>query len=205
MKRYRNRDHDDEDRDRILKDGERLRVPLTLMDSVQRAIAIAGGSLRVTDGQGGTRGLHRPGFRLDARKTTTVRDPRGRLKETWETEEEEENGTSDAMRARDQAYADYDVALINAYKTGGSAAPEEGDDQRVCPECEGTGLDQYGEECEGCSGTGYEQSAEEVADNATTTTRRLDSRQISRDHQQRMARLYSAYDSAIREAWQGDK
>src|SRR6266481_1229863 len=90
MKRYQ---HDDDD-DRILADGEVLRVPMMLMDSmdpIQKGVAQS--SLRVTDGQGGTQGLHRPGFRLaasDARKVTK-RDPRGREEGVWE--EEEEHGT----------------------------------------------------------------------------------------------------------------
>ncbi len=43
---------------KILRDGARFRVPLTMRDSVsdQRA--------RITDGAGSTAGLHRPGFRL---------------------------------------------------------------------------------------------------------------------------------------------
>ena len=62
MRRHR---HDDEDR--ILKDGQRLRVPMMMMDHLmplQRAVAQS--STRVTDSQGGIVGLHRPGFRIAA-------------------------------------------------------------------------------------------------------------------------------------------
>src|SRR5215470_6226621 len=79
MRRHRHRDDDDD----IVPDGGTIRVPMFAMDSVQRSVARS--SVRVTDGSGGTTGLHRPGFRIaanDARKTTTVRDPRGRLLQT---------------------------------------------------------------------------------------------------------------------------
>ena len=239
MKRhYRPRDDDDD----IVPDGGRVRVPLTMMDSVQRAVTVAGAPVR--DGQGGTAGLHRPGVRLavgDARaRKTVVRDPRGRLLETREEEEFEADDA--AMDARDAAYAAYDRRIAREYLNPGfdpsitgqragdlctingtpghlrmvngalqcvpdrsaDAAPVEGDDG--CPECEGTGFDPHGEECEACSGTGYEQSAEEVADNVAArheSTRRLDHRQLSQSHQQRMARLYDAYDAELRTRYKG--
>ena len=62
MRRHR---HDDDDR--ILKDGQRLHVPMTMMDHLtpsQRAVAQS--STRVTDSQGGIVGLHRPGLRIAA-------------------------------------------------------------------------------------------------------------------------------------------
>jgi hypothetical protein len=109
--RYRNHEDDDE---RILKDGERLRVPLTMMDGLspmQRAIARD--SVQVTDGDG-QRGiaLNRPGFRMlagDARRSRTVkRDPRGRIISTAETEEEED--------ARDAAYREHEEYLNDSWK-----------------------------------------------------------------------------------------
>jgi hypothetical protein len=81
MKTKRRFHHDDDFR---LGDGERLRVPLTMMDSVQRSIAMDGdtsavdnllkrvqqrdaGPMRVVDGvsrgRDGT-AMHRPGYRL---------------------------------------------------------------------------------------------------------------------------------------------
>src|SRR5262245_1265316 len=71
MRRHR---HDDDDR--ILKDGQRLRVPMTMMDHLtplQRAVAQS--STRVTDSQGGIVGLHRPGFRIAA-QDSPVHDAR---------------------------------------------------------------------------------------------------------------------------------
>jgi len=195
MKRYRHREDDDD----IVKDGERVRVPMFAMDSVQRSVARS--SVRVTDGSGkGGLNLHRPGFRIaanDARKTTTVRDPRGRLKETWETEEEEEDGrTSDAMRARDAAYRDYENRLVNAYKGKHDAAPvtEEG----ICPDCNGEG-EINGEVCRRCEGTG-----EIDEDEPDTIVAREDHRSIGqrmRDHQQRMNDEYSRYDNWVCSQW----
>jgi hypothetical protein len=70
---------DDFNPDGTLKDGHSMRVPMTMMDSLQRSIAneanehfarIRQHDARdrplVTDGNGGTAGLHRPGYRFAA-------------------------------------------------------------------------------------------------------------------------------------------
>jgi hypothetical protein len=188
----RRRTHDDDDE--IVQDGQVLRVPLTMMDSmdpVQKAVARSG--VRVTDGSGkGGLNLHRPGFRLDARKTTTVRDPRGRLKETWETEEEEEDGISDAaLRARDAAYRDYENQLLNAYKGKHDAASVE---ESVCPDCSGSG-EINGQPCRRCEGTG------EIDEDEPDTSDHRSIGQRMRDHQTRMDKLYEGYDQQICDAW----
>jgi len=106
MKRHQHRY--DDDPDYILKDGERLRVPLTMMDSmdpVQKAVAQSSprSSVQVTDGQGGTLGLHRPGWRLP------VIDP--------------------VLCACDAARRDYETVLVNAYRTPvGFGDPDNGAD-----------------------------------------------------------------------------
>lgn len=190
----RRHQHHDDDDDSIVQDGQVLRVPMTMMDSmdpIQKAVARS--SVRVTDGSGkGGLNLMRPGFRIaanDARKTTTVRDPQGRLKETWETEEEED-GTSDAMRARDQAYADYENRLVNAYKANDAASVEEG----ICPDCNGEG-EINGQVCRRCEGTG------EIDEDEPDTSDHRSIGQRMRDHQTRMDKLYDSYDQHIREAW----
>ena len=115
MKRYRR--HRDDD-DSIVQDGQVLRIPLTMMDSmdpVQKALARS--SARVNDGS-----LHRPGFRIaatDRTRKTIVRDPRGRLLEARE-EEEQEDGISDAERAA--AYRDHERYLNDAWM-GGNGPP----------------------------------------------------------------------------------
>ena len=107
-RRHRYDDEDDEDKRRIVPDGATVRVPLTMMDAmdeVQRSVAQH--VLRITDADGGTAGLHRPGYRLpthdanaderfaarvlyearlqnewrgtNSRKKRVKRDPRGRI------------------------------------------------------------------------------------------------------------------------------
>jgi hypothetical protein len=70
---------DDDDRKRVLRDGERLRVPLWMMDGTQREIAqrwrqgVTGdGQALVTDafGKSGL-ALHRPGARYLASQSST--------------------------------------------------------------------------------------------------------------------------------------
>jgi len=68
-KTYRSQDDDDDARN-ILKDGERMRVPMYAMDALSRDVAQH--FARVTDATGdGGLGLHRPGFRISS---TITRD-----------------------------------------------------------------------------------------------------------------------------------
>jgi hypothetical protein len=201
-RRYRRR-HDDADHDTILRDGERLRFPLTLMDSlhpVQQAVAQS--SVRVTDGQGGTANLNRPGFRLPV---------------TYDA----------AMSARDKAYLDYDREIARAYLnpglggdpaiTGsGSHGPvgaREGDycTKDGCPGRLVRGAD--GKlfcqiEPEDCGLSGYEQSAEAIVRNSSTHThsahRRADHRsveQVVKDHQTNMDAIYHDYDTTLAQSY----
>jgi hypothetical protein len=70
------RRHDDDDDDvSILKDGERMRIPLRMMDSLQRDVAQH--FARVTDGRGDSAlGLHKSGYHLNdaARRDLSVYD-----------------------------------------------------------------------------------------------------------------------------------
>jgi hypothetical protein len=93
----RHRQHEDEafDKRGLLRDGQRLRVAMSMMDSldpIQKAVAHDG--IRVTDGQGGSIGLHRPGFRITANDARTTH-----------------------YQPRDKAYEDYQRDLVDAYKT----------------------------------------------------------------------------------------
>jgi hypothetical protein len=200
--RYRN--HEDDDA-HIVRDGERVRVPLTMMDGLspmQRAIA-RDSMLVDGDGQGGI-ALNRPGFRMlasDARRSRTVkRDPRGRIISTAETEEEEDARDGAMHDARQRAYDAYEDQLTNAWR--GDAAAE----RAPCPNCSGTGRDEDGEECEACGGEGYESSAEEIVRNASTHTESAgrDSRSVSQqmvDHKTRMSQIYDQIDRELAEAW----
>jgi hypothetical protein len=86
------RHHHEDDDEHILKDGERMRVPMHMMDGdsfdpIQRAVAR---SVRVTDGSGqGGVNLNRPGFRIAA---------------------------TDAVQALDDAYASYERDLTTAWQ-----------------------------------------------------------------------------------------
>jgi hypothetical protein len=139
-RRYRYDDDDDDfDENGLLKDGRSVRIRMSMMDSdhfdpVQQAMAPA--YVRVTDGQSGTAGLHRPGFRIPANNSL--------------------------VRARDAAYSDYERELTTAWR-GNRSRPDASAEQ-TCPACE-------------------------------------DSGEIGTDHQQRMAQLYDAYDTELREAW----
>jgi hypothetical protein len=204
MRRHQHDDDDAFDERGVLRDGARLRVPLTLMDAasdpMQRAVARE--SLRVTDGQGGVTGLHRPGFRLaatDARKITR-HDPRGSEEVVWE---EEEHGTerqsSGAMRARDAAYRDYKKYLNDAWKTpvgfGGDPSISFGERGSVGQREGGTGM------------LDCEENAEDIVRNAARHTESAHRRdyhtpeQMMRDHQNKMADIYSKLDHELSEAW----
>jgi hypothetical protein len=72
---------DDDDGDRVLKDGEHLRVPMTLMDSDQRDVRDHFDNHFVRDAlaRHNATGLHRPGYAIDAlvhaaQPTTTATD-----------------------------------------------------------------------------------------------------------------------------------
>jgi hypothetical protein len=188
--------HDDDDdvfdENGLLRDGATYHVPVSMRDALpplQRAVA----NLRVVDGSGGTQGLSRPGFRLsadDVRKTT-VRDPSGRVKETWEEEEDEpERETSDAISALDAAYASYERDLVNAYKRPAGLNDSVTDALRV---------------------QGYEpekddedEDEDDDDDEEEESRRRVDARsvqQLMQDHRQRMDDVYGRYDQELSEAW----
>jgi hypothetical protein len=89
MKRYRHRDDDDE----IIRDGQAVRVPLTMMDAVQRAVARGAAHLTDHVGNGvGTGALNRPGFRC------FLEDEAGELR-------------------KERAYRDHERYIRDAYKT----------------------------------------------------------------------------------------
>ena len=112
MIRPRYRDDDD----RIVRDGEAVRVPLTMMDSVQRRVA------------------------ADAKRRKVVeRDPMGRVRSTFEEEVEEDAMTTDAQlalhrpgyrtstRVNDdaavEAYRQYVADQANAWKKRNAQPP----------------------------------------------------------------------------------
>jgi hypothetical protein len=127
----------------ILKDGKAVRVSLFMRDGlspVQQAVALS--SVGVTDGQGETVGLHRPGFRISA---------------------------ADAERtsALDAAYRDHERALTTAWRGTASADAAA---ERSCADCDGSGHDDH-RRCRTCGGSGvvsadYEDSTRRRIDSA---------------------------------------
>jgi len=106
---YQRHDLDDNhayDENGILKDGHALRVPLRMMDAMQKDAHEHFSRAKVTDGAGDSDlGLHRPGFRIS---NTITRDR--------------------------SVYAAYDAAAEVAYKNVG-AGERETLGQRVCDVC----------------------------------------------------------------------
>ena len=127
---HRYEDDDDDNIDSILKDGEVLRVPLRLMDSYQRSVYEhfhdAGRLTCVTDAAGGTIGLHRPGFRVAdgvVRDTSHYDAYERDLTTAWKQDVADPPNRQgrDSMPVRDereQAYADYETRIQNAWRTG---------------------------------------------------------------------------------------
>ncbi len=87
-------------------------------------------------------------------------------------------------------------------------------DEKECPACASTGIDDDGEPCPVCHGEGmvpadYEDDPDEIARNTQTGieglgARRTDSRslaQMMRDHQDKMADIYDNLDRELRERW----
>ena len=97
------------------------------------------------------------------------------------------------------AYAAYETRLTNAYRLK--------DDQVCCPQCDGSGFAQNGNECTRCLGKGYlgnddaiqQQDAGTIRQVPSFDTRSLD--EIMRSHRERMTQLYDQHDRELSEAW----
>jgi hypothetical protein len=176
----------DDDDDKILKDGESLRVSMTMRDSLsplQRSVADATSRVtnRITDGRtDDPLALNRPGFRVPV--------------------------VNDRRAVRD-AYQHYETSVTNAYRVG---------DGTQCPECFGSGEDEDGEcsACEGTGimperssgtskgGKGFGSRNEGGYDNDEPDPA-SDSRQAMDQHRQTMDRLYRERDAELANAWRG--
>jgi len=99
-------DDDDDDDDSILRDGESLRVPLHMMDAVQRSVA-----QHLHDGHGNRPG-HRPGFAMsdanDDARQRAYDEYRRDIENAWRSSGAE--GTPDELQ-RDALPARDDMAL----------------------------------------------------------------------------------------------
>jgi hypothetical protein len=119
MASYRNRNNpDDED---VLRDGQVLRVPTHLMDSLQRSVASA------RDGTVFDASLHRPGFRAagqasDDARTRAYDEMCRDMADAWKSDAQRIADTARAAEpplcedARENAYLKYKKWLANAWR-----------------------------------------------------------------------------------------
>ena len=120
-----------EEDDLILRNGERMRVPLTMMDALQRDVAQH--FARITDGAGDSGlGLHRPGYRLSS---TVTRDHshydqyEAEVQNAWKNPHAtgENEGAPSRLKSKDampisddreRAYSEYQNRIENAWRDG---------------------------------------------------------------------------------------
>jgi hypothetical protein len=206
MKRYRYR-HDD---DGVLRDGQSLRVPMTMMDGldpIQRSVRDAS-----THRPGFRAADHRPGFRTltdtgaaDHAREQAYIDADRALCDAWRTpppvgltRRDDAPPTGEHFEtALADAHRDYHHDLVNAWRPGWRAVA---DAVRACTACGGSGLDEDAYKCEHCHGSGYEPHSTEPE---PTRGDARSVQQTMQDHAQRMDALYQEHDAELREAWRG--
>jgi hypothetical protein len=176
-KLYDDDDRNPFDRNGLLKNGRSFRVRTTMMDAMPRDLREHSRRPLITDdaGRGGL-ALNRPGFRV------MLDDAAG-------------------AHAKEVAYRRADAEMVEAWRN----LPTDAANSRVCPECDGSGLDENSEDdCPFCGGTGvvdddYESKADDVASRRGNDSRSVN--QIVRDHQANMARIYADHDCKLSESW----
>jgi hypothetical protein len=162
----------DDDEDKILKDGKRIRISMMMRDS---AIRDGDAKPQFTDGRTtDATALHRPGFRVPV--------------------------VQDRTKVRD-AYAADAVYLRNRYKCGDGErlcddCGGEGYDQdgNVCDTCHGKGVMPVQND------GGYHTDADAKTFNDLTIQDQTIQDRI-RDHRQNVARLHSQLDAELQDAW----
>jgi len=118
--RRRRTDHDDDER--VLRDGETLRVPLTMLDSLQRDIAQHFGRVRDALGNEGL-SLQRPGFRVLDRLSNdecerAYQDVANAMTTAWKGNDKPKPVRQDATEdARQMEYDRYSTELRDAWRT----------------------------------------------------------------------------------------
>jgi hypothetical protein len=162
-----------------------MRVRTMMRDS-------ASTSRRVTDGRrpDDWKSLHRPGFRIlnDGDLDTTL----------------------DAV-AKTDAYRSHEEYLNNAWRNPAPVVRKPTTDtftadDKVCPDCDGTGFDEGDAPCPTCGGEGtvddddYGDAAARHADHRTVT---LD--QMRANHARNMARIYDQIECDLQNRWRDDK
>lgn len=179
------------DRDGILKDGKSIRVSMRDRATVKRIAA---------DG-------NRPGWRISDNgvdqeaKRTACASYNDDLVNSWRTPITGfgEQGTI-GQREGDICTRDGRAGVLRANSDGqlfcdttrkrADAAPEGGD--RVCPDCDGSGVDENGEDCIACEGEGTVPA--DCVDNRSVG-------QIAAEHRQRMTKLYDQIEIDLSTRW----
>jgi hypothetical protein len=169
------------DEDGILRDGFSVTVPMAMRDGLtplQRSVALNGlHDARVTDADGTTAGLHRPGYRIVDAK--------------------------DARAAVERAHDEYRRELTNAWRGGSERDAREYPASAEGKQCTVRGYkyrDHFGAPGTVVNGEcvpdELQRDALPTRDSNTMTLDQLETR-----HQQNMARQYAAYDARVREMW----
>ena len=172
---------DEKSLDKVLRDGDRLRIPMRFMDSMQRDIGQHFTTAKITDGH-----LNRPGFRTLA--DTAATDAR----------------LLDARKQADEAYAERDLWLQRAYldagQTGATIGQREGD---ICT-CRGPEypLD-FGSpgHLKMLNGKLVCTPDQPRSRSAPTRPPRTDSQNIQATHRAQMNILHDQLDRELAEAW----
>ena len=104
--------------------------------------------------------------------------------------------TSDSRRSIvENSYVAYEREITHRYKCG--------DQEKVCPDCDGDGADEDGDTCETCNGSGTvsarERSTGEGFASGNEGHRSEDGRSVTRDQ------AYRDYDQALSSAWQNGR
>jgi len=202
-------DDDPFDENGVLKDGRSVRV--SLMDAAMsrgragplghaqfhdwaadadRIMGDRAARSSVVAGDGMAEGLHRPGFRVsqgDARKTKRT-DRFGREEGEWE--EEDEDGST-CRDSRQQAYADYQTSIQDAWKGNNNSITGAGESEVVSPKEGDVCMVQGPEYPESFGSPGH---IKKIGKKMVCVPDRAASGDSA-------TAMYESYDSALRDSW----
>jgi hypothetical protein len=210
MNAYTHTHHHDDDEDAafdvrgVLRDGEALRVPFHMMDSLSRSVS------RGYSGAG-----NRPGYRLADDVGLSAKRRKQQVYQQYDAEVSAAyKNVTDATGEFARGAQAGDTCTINGNRgrlrrdASGRlvCVPDQRNDAaRGCPDCDGTGrcdrCDGEGSIEEDDNGNGYERDPDEIVRNTQTFNGSSDSRRVASDHRTKMAGVYSSYDAELSSAW----